>query len=271
MEITKIDFEKFVPAFTDATEEVYNKVKSAIDQQLLETTMLFGTGYESRLADVQIAKKAVSMGAAYRVFTQMDLVLTPTGFGIVRNDHLTPASRERTDALREDLRQQHSMLLDMILDQLLHTEWRDSTEAARLTDGLLYSPTMLRRYGVKTPQGGRIFHEEMQSLASALAESAAKVELAISPELYADLVAKQRNEAGMEPEEIIVLEAARKYQAALLTTGYPRAAVELHKRLERLLEQYSTNLTAYVESSTYAANHAERYENKQEDPTFFFC
>lgn len=270
MTITQAKFEKYVPSFRNATEEVFQKVEDFIEEEKLQLSTKFGAAYEEKLNDARLAEKTVCTGAAYHVFSHMDIVLTATGFGVVRNDHLTPASRERTGALRDDLRKEYSRLLDVMLATLLRSDWKESTEAAILIDSLLYCPTMLRRYGVKTPQGGEIYHDEMLAIAGALAESAASVERCMSPELYADLVMKQRDEAGMEPEERLVLEAARKYQAALLIASHPKSAVELHKRLVRLLEQYSTVLTAYANSSTYAANHFQRYENKQEDPTFFF-
>lgn len=270
IEITQEIFESYVPSFSNATGEVFLKVKTFIADAEQNLQYYFGIDYEQFLpADCNIHVKAVCLNAAYNVFSHMDLVLTPTGFGIVRNDHLTPASRERTEALREDLRKSRSANMDMLLFTLLQTDWGTTGDAMRLADSLLFCPSMLRRYGIKSADGKEIYHEEMQLISAKLAETAAIVERIISPELYAVLVERQRIPKDSTAESLVT-EATRKLQSALMKPDYHKSAYELEHRLKQLLERYSQELPDYSTSSTYAAYHATRYENKKEDPTYFF-
>lgn len=269
MDITKEKFEKHVPAFTDATEEVFAKIGGAIEHAKFEITMLFGDGYEQKVLDANLAERAVCLMAAYDSVAQLDLVLTPTGFGIVRNDHLTPASRERTEALKDQLRKQKSDSIDILLNHLLNTEWRESAAAISMVDQLLYCPAMFRRYGVSY-ENRAVYREEMELLAVRTTEATAKIEKLISPELYQDLCTKQRDVGKMSTEEKMVLETARKTLAVYIVQAPAPYAAEQERKLLRQLESFADQLPAYKNSSTYAAYHLQRYENKKEDPTFFF-
>ena len=51
----------------------------------------------------EAARRCVAIRAMLRVFRQLDIVLTPTGFGVVSTDNVKPASRERVAALRDEL------------------------------------------------------------------------------------------------------------------------------------------------------------------------
>ena len=50
-----------------------------------------------------------------------------------------------------------------------------------------------------------------------------------------------------------------------------RATEAMRQNLLRILEREAEDLPQYKESSTYRAAHAQGYENKPEDPTFFFA
>lgn len=53
----------------------------------------------------------------------LNLVLTANGFGIVSNDHIAPASKERTDRLKEELRVQRDAQLSRFLTCMEGTDW----------------------------------------------------------------------------------------------------------------------------------------------------
>ena len=67
-----------------------------------------------------------------------------------------------------------------------------------------------------------------------------------------------------------VRENTRKYMAAVVQQNR-RATEAMRQNLLRLLEQVENELPQYQESSTYRAAKAENYQNKPEDPTFFFA
>lgn len=59
-------------------------------------------------------KGAIAYEAFYRAIPSLDLVLTPNGFGIVSNQNIAPASRERVDALKESLIENRDNLIAQI-------------------------------------------------------------------------------------------------------------------------------------------------------------
>ena len=90
--IERTDFERAVPAFRSPTPEVWNKVQRYVEgctaawQALITTDATLPDHVAATLAT------AICLRAAYDAVPQMDLVLTPTGFGIVSNQNTAPAS-----------------------------------------------------------------------------------------------------------------------------------------------------------------------------------
>ena len=101
--IERTDFERAVPAFRSPTPEVWNKVQRYVEGCTANWQALITT--DATLPDhvAGYLTTAICLRAAYDAVPQMDLVLTPTGFGIVSNQNTAPASRERVDALRLQL------------------------------------------------------------------------------------------------------------------------------------------------------------------------
>lgn len=132
--ITKDDFEKALPVGTSAHEEVYESVRPAIDDALRfsDIALLGDAGMEvmeSKGGDTLLQdmyKQTVCLSAFLGVLRQLDLVLTPTGFGVVSNDNLTPASKMRVDALEAQLRTRYDKALALTLHLL-----RSGREALR--------------------------------------------------------------------------------------------------------------------------------------------
>lgn len=270
MNITQEIFEKHVPAFTNATDEIWLKVQGELETSQSRIENLFGENYESYITKTSTHIKAVCLDAAYHVFHQMDIVLTPTGFGIVRNETLTPASKERTDAVKEEIRRNLSNAIDATLNILLNTDWKSSAQATLLTREILYCPAMFRRYGVKTSEGNEIFREEMEGMKIIIAEASNAIENIISPELYQVLVSKQIDETNMTAPEKIVLEISRQCMASIIMGDHSIIGKRLIQKLERIIEEYANSLTAYKNSQIYKARHTPKYANKKEDPTFFW-
>ena len=110
--IEKQDFEWSLPVGMSAHDEVYDSVKPAIDTALDNycITLLGDVGIQQVMAAEEgtalkrYFKMMVCIDGFLSVLRQLDLVLTPTGFGIVSNDTVSPASKQRVDALEAQLR-----------------------------------------------------------------------------------------------------------------------------------------------------------------------
>ena len=72
-------------------------------------------------------EKLVACQAYMTAIPSLDLVLTPNGFGIVSNQNIVPASRERVDALINSLESQRDSAIEALILRLSsRTDWQQS-------------------------------------------------------------------------------------------------------------------------------------------------
>ena len=87
------------------------------------------------------ACKVLATDAFLRAVPSLDLVLTPNGFGIVSNNTIVPASRDRVDRLIVSLEQNRDFALDQLLHQLLQIEdWRTTAQGRYFLQTLFQTP-----------------------------------------------------------------------------------------------------------------------------------
>ena len=270
--IERTDFERAVPAFRSPTPEVWNKVQRYVAGCTANWQALITT--DATLPDHVAASlvTAICLRAAYDAVPQMDLVLTPTGFGIVSNQNTAPASRERVDALRLQMRRDACQLEDGVLSYLAAHNLM--TMLRSRAGSLLWTPTLCTLYGIRTPEGREVLREEFDAMATTLHAASARVVDVISPELYAALVKRQyAADADLTPDTTPAayaeaLAMARRLMAAHVMQG---PGIATHTRhIINFIEAHADHLDEYRLSPTYQARHTTQYENKQTDPSFFF-
>lgn len=268
MEITQEIFNKYLPAFQDPNALVFDKMSAYLEQEAQRLTALAVEDYLTTDELLSFSYKFVCTSAAYEAIPHLDLVATPTGFGVVSNQNVAPASRERVAALREQLRQQRSDAYDRLFLALIKdTAWRTTEAAVLVADTLLFLPCHLRRYGV-TLDGAPIYHEEYMKMANRIDQAEAELEHLISPELYEKLVALQLADQRTADEQIAI-EQSRLLIATALNNTNPHAR---HAIARRLLETVrKAGFEEYLNSATYAAQTFTPYQNEQQHPTFFFA
>lgn len=88
---------------------------------------------DERTEDVELVKRIEALDGYLRAIPFIDLVLTPNGFGVVSNQNLAPASKERV----ANLRAQATIERDMAIDQLIrnlhgYQTWCDSPQGKRI-------------------------------------------------------------------------------------------------------------------------------------------
>ena len=121
--ITKEIFDQAVPAAREPKGIIFGKLQKKIDNRIEDIA-------EDRLGDIgiievngdpegRLAMKLMEL-ACVDVFLHnmrnMDLVLTPTGFGVVSTNDTAPASKIRVDAIDGELRVKWLMLTDDITE-----------------------------------------------------------------------------------------------------------------------------------------------------------
>lgn len=87
--------------------------------------------------DVQLASKAIAYHAYALSIPALDLVLTPTGFGVVNNNNTAPASKDRVDRLIANCLQVRDNAIQALIKHL------DTTSPAwRASDGKRWRSTI---------------------------------------------------------------------------------------------------------------------------------
>lgn len=269
MKITKEIFEAAVPAFRDATEGVFRRMVPKIKM------------YERRTEEFapfeeldELRTHYVCLAAAHDAVRSLDLVLTPSGFGVISTGDKSPASQARVDALHEQLYREASEAYDALRDRARTTTWNAGRAAHDMVDGLLFSPTLMRRYGV-TCEGKDVYAREYARLAPERHAAAHFVRCELSPEMYDLLI--ETLEKGEDLSDFFaesrdgalarVLKRARELAAKVIRGG---SATRETDNLRATLELFADVLPEYRTSATYKARHMERYRNEHEHPTFFF-
>lgn len=74
-----------------------------------------------------LAKRIVAMDAFARGIHQLDLALTPNGFGVVSNQNVAPASKERVANLRQQTIEERDITINQLLKKLQgNSSWCNS-------------------------------------------------------------------------------------------------------------------------------------------------
>lgn len=109
IQISKDDFEQSILAATSSHSEVFESVEKHFEESYLRLSrqILGEVGEESLETSEELREaviKVVCLDAFLSVVRHLDLVLTPTGFGVVANNEVSPASSSRVEALIEQCR-----------------------------------------------------------------------------------------------------------------------------------------------------------------------
>lgn len=297
MDIGRESFERVVPAFKTPTGEVFNKVERFVKEAAAEWDSVMVEGAKLSAVIEEKLKVAICSRAAYNAVPHLDLVLTPTGFGIVSNQNTAPASKERVGALREQLRMDASRMEDDVMEYLA---WENLMVDRQLrVRNLLWTASLMDRYGIRpndnvlerlfqrnvlwqtpyfygygarTKDSRRVYAEERQELMTAMHDANARLVDVISPELNEALIAFQYGGLKPKPDDAILyamlLEKAR-YLLAAYVMQQPTAHFE--RQLLDMLMKHAAEIPEFYNSRTYEAYKVKAYENGKDDTCYFFC
>ena len=270
MEITKSEFEKILSVATSSQVEVYEKVQPQ-----------FGATYEECKADVlgdvgtsaaedgqhekltAAVKQWVAIRAFLAVFRQLDLVLTPTGFGVVSTNQMAPASKQRVDALVGHLRDSALRAHGDLLFHLCHVDrWGKTAQAMENIDTLFYDFRMLQKM-----QGPAASHLEWQAAQRLIGEADGALRLKLSNQYMDELLDHVRC-ASLPVGDIPIVFQCR--HIINLWIAGDQEAVRL--KMRRLLSQLDADLEKYATYGEfgYPVNHHENFQNTQDAPAYIF-
>lgn len=269
---TQAALERFAPAALNATDEVYRQLSGFADDSRRGVLSLLGAGAAELLADAgteTLALRLLCLDVFYRAIPHLDLVLTGSGFGVVSNANVAPASAQRVESLREVVRRERDDSRDVLVELLTGTEWASSPEAEAEVRCVFFTAMQMRRHGIRTDEGRPVYAAEFDSLQAALAAAEEYVCGICGHGLYAALVGRLRT-GKAEGAYALAVEGVRRLMAALVQDRFATSVRPLSRALLSTLERYKAELPEYTGGRVYEAHHYKRYENKKEDGTFFF-
>ena len=95
-------------------------------------------------------EKLVVCHAYMTAIPSFDLVLTPNGFGIVSNQNVVPASRERVDALITSLESQRDAAIEALILRLSSkTDWQQSEQGKYFAATMFPFLSLCRRLAIR--------------------------------------------------------------------------------------------------------------------------
>ena len=270
MEITKAEFENIVSVATSSHVEVYEKVEPqfASTYDDCKASVLGDVGTDaaegSEHADLTKAVKAwVCLRAFLAVFRQLDLVLTPTGFGVVSTQQMAPASKQRVDALIGHLRDSALIAHGRLLSALCKVSgWGASEVAKENIDNLFYDFRMLQKM-----QGPAASHLEWQEAQRLIGEADEALRLKLSSQ-YMDELLDQVRCGSVSADNAPVIFQCRHIINLWIAGDQKAVTLKMRRLLNTLdadLEKYST-----YEEFGYPVNHHETFKNTQDSPAYIF-
>lgn len=270
MEITKVDFENAILVATSSQSEVFDSVEphfvevyERLQQQFLGYAGEAALESNERLTSAVV--RAVCLGAFLEVVRHLDLVLTPTGFGVVANSEVSPASAARVEALVEQCRVEYFKAEgDMITWLATVEEWGSSLQAKCCLTLLVYS---IEQYAFQVKQ--ELSSKQWKDKLSALYEADGVMRRVISDEQMDDLLEMERGAKDKDDTAVELIFKVRRCMI-FLAEGLLTAYSTEHGRLLRYLDANLDKFKLYADSSAYKANHFKEFKNGKEKPAFIF-
>lgn len=280
------EFEKFVPSLRDGGEEIYKGIKPYLQPAYWRLK----NELKVELMNNKCApyfRRAVYATAAYNALPTLDLVATPNGFGVVSNQNIAPASKERVAAFRESLRQYKSDCKDQCLERYFQaaqggkTDQKTKNEDGEfenieipadeiLRSGVIYSATVARENGITMPDGQPVYEEELRRLEYKLTAANTRIRKLISGRQY-----RYEMGAGRFGEKLDLM--LRRLAAMYVMQADRRAVKDYENEILDFMEENPEGTTAAERFKYYHASaqrelrkNPVRYENRKEDATYFF-
>ena len=270
MEITRTDFESFLSVATSAHVEVYEKVEPhfAATYDECKASVLGDAGTEavedgSDVRIVDAVKRWVSLHAFLAVFRQLDLVLTPTGFGVVSTQQMAPASKQRVDALIGYLRDSALRVHGQLLTSLCTVQgWGSTDQAKENIDTLFYDFRMLQKM-----QGPAASHLDWQAAQRLIGEADEALRLKLSSQYMDHLLNAVRCGTVTVDDKPVIFQC--KHIINLWIAGDQEAVKLKMRRLLNMLDSDLEKYSIYAEHG-YPVNHHENFKNTPDAPAYIF-
>lgn len=255
-----------MPSAVMPTDELFERISDYVAQGEEYARHIMGPLWGAADPSLDTVKNRVVCLHAYDLaLPHLDIVLTETGFGVVNNQNVAPASADRVNRLRQRVRDSRDDAVDDLLDGCrCQSGWAAWATTIGVFDSLVWNAhEQMPVMGIVDAHRTRLV--ELRPKISAAEEI---LKQRISDALHAELC-----EAIMDNDattvQHIVINKALIFIGAHLSGDFRVAGFHLDK-LVAFLEQHLDDFDTYASSSAHEANTFTHYENKKDDPCYFF-
>lgn len=278
IEITIQQFEQKLPFVGAASEDVFAKTEVDFEQSYMDlVSNVIGEDFEKYASDGTLsplyshASTYVLLDTFISRLHSQDIIMTDTGFGVVSNENIAPASQARVDALEKELTYNRDRVLQGIITDMQGIEgWSESEQAKTTIRSFVWSPSILRRY---CGLSGKLTFDDIAKHKTEIDEAENILRKHLSDIQIDQLLAEERKAYHPGSHATARLKILDFIGSCLTRDGSRPDAKLCSLNLESLLrfiEEHIDEYKPYKNSDTYRANHMEAYENKTDDTTFFF-
>lgn len=221
-------------------------------------------------ADIDLQKLCLNVLANHGYWDAipfLDLVHTPSGFGVINNNNKAPASKERVERLREQClirrdNEVENLILFLEQNTTYHDDWKGSPAYSVLTDCLIHTADEFKKYSSwnGTRKDFLLLKPKLIHL------TRAKLEPVFSKNLIEELIEAQRD-GDLTADEKTVIDLLKHALGCLLDENKNIATAMATDAL-RFIDENPESFPVYTASKEYAARNTEGYIN-EEDSTIF--
>lgn len=272
--IDKMKLEQIIPAFVNPDNQIFDLIYSYLRIESERVAAFIG---EIQSPNVGAAENLVCFRAALRCLPQLNIVMTPNGIGVVRNNEIAPASQERVNDFRNNLRQNASEWRDILIMSMAEDpKWSSSPQAEEIINTLIWCPTIARNNGITMRDGASVYEAEYTNLLPSIYLAEARVANIISHELL-DALKKYERERFVPRENYpdsyklygTITEKAKHLIATIVMNGAETVTRELSDNLLDYIQRHEANLPEWMNSSL-RKSRSLHYENTSDSPCYFF-
>jgi len=236
-------------------------VPEAIFDEIAETDS-FGPGERFRFP----LEKLVACHAYMTAIPSLDLVLTPNGFGIVSNQNVVPASRERVDALINSLESQRDAAIEALIIRLSsRTDWQQSEQGKYFAATMFPFLNLCRRLAIREHiwDSYQQLHDRLIKIENVLADTYFSQE---QMQVFRTHVITQGRTA--KPLEDQVIRSLQSYELQLLTD------IQVHPQcyydLVNIIREHEEVFPAWHSSTVAELYKPKIFENKKKSSAYWF-
>lgn len=266
MKIDKKIFESVALSATSATAHVFDMLQPHLEvtEQNLKSELFGSFDYASVGGLETIAIRMVCLRTYYEQIPHLDLVLTPTGFGVVSNENVAPASADRVKELRKQVKAAYDDAYDDAILAMLGTDWVKSVSGRIHTNSIYNTAHDLRSYAC-LPNAHR---SDLLERLVQIAEAEEYIRRTISSEFFEALL------EGVRSKKLSITYSMLVHELKLAVAGWLHGNTNvLRMKLANIvneMEKHIDDYPDYKNSEAYKVKHFERYQNGKDDTTYFF-